>query len=239
MKSRKKNQSPQQVKGNLSIFPFLTLLVLAACINLASPVCYGDTLSSLLKNNPYSEQQLKAIEEIFKKAEEEGILEDLILPRLEEGIAKKVSFERILDVLTQEIEHLKISKRILLSAINGFNPEEHPELWSRAAILLASGISEQDIQILASASASRLPAFRNATTLYVSLLRWRLEKKIALNLVTALLDSSLDEGEFHGVMNILIMGRKLYIPPEELSERIIKELPDSTTLESIKEKVLY
>ncbi|MBN1699778.1 MAG: hypothetical protein JW881_19845 [Spirochaetales bacterium] len=219
--------------------PFFIVLSYAVSFLSLSSFCYAETLSSLLENGPYTEEQSAVILEIFGKAGEEGIPEALILPRFEEGIAKKVPFERLKGVLEQEILYLKTSKKILLEAIDGIKPEEHPELWSRAAILLATGISENEIRILAKASVSRLHAFRNATTLYVSLLKWELEKETSLKLVAALLGSSIPEQEFDSILNILIIGRRRYIQPEELADRIIKELSAGTTIETIKEKVLF
>jgi hypothetical protein len=110
--------------------------------------------------------------------------------------------------------------------------------WARTANLLSGAIPRDEVEALIELCASRAGTYRPATYLYVALFEWGLERQRALELVTALVNSSIAPDRYMGVMDLLATGRRRRIAAEELSERIQEHLGHVSRLEEL-EKWIY
>jgi hypothetical protein len=211
----------------LAVFLLLAILPLRA-----------QSLEGVLSRSRYSPQVQAEISGEFREAEKQGIPLELLLPRLEEGIAKKVSSGRLLAALQREQDLLLQARGLLLGLDGGSRLLEDQASWARAANLLAGGYSAGEVAELARSSLSRAEDFRPATSLYVSLRGWGLASGQALELVRGLLASSISGERFPGIMEILIEGRRLRIAPETLVRRLLEQLPEARTIEELRQRCL-
>lgn len=216
------------------------LFIALACILFLSVGFKGSaqTVDSALGQSTYSESQKSAITALFTRIEQSGIPVELLLPKLEEGIAKRVPARRVLEVLEREAESLGEARALILGIEGGRRLLSDRASWARTANLLAGGFSREEIATLIGVCVSREGVFRPATYLYVALTDWGLTPDTALDLIGALLDSSISPDSYMGVMDLLASGRRRRIEPEELVQRIREHLGHVTTIEEL-EKWIY
>lgn len=219
--------------------PVFSILVIFLIFTVLLPVRADQALLSILEQSNYSDEQKGNIRKLFEEAEGKGIPSALILPRLEEGIAKKVPFNRLLKVLVKEIESLIKAHELLISVDPEMDLLKSSSIWLRTGILFSKSIPSDVIRSIALASISRWGDYRDATVLYLSLTQWGLTDKEALIVVESVLKSAIPGQDFIGLINIFTRGRSLYISPEEIIIRIKEVIDEIDTIEALEEKILY
>ncbi|MBN2352536.1 MAG: hypothetical protein JXD23_08205 [Spirochaetales bacterium] len=197
-----------------------------------------DALEALLLKAPYSETEKQSISAVFSLTREQGVPESFIIPRLEEGLAKRVPAAKLVPVLRRELESLSRARDILTAADPKMSPESQPAAWQRAALLLGKGVSESAVAAMARASVKRWPDFRAATELYLTLASWGLDPPVALKVVIAVLNSRLPADDFGNVAALFPKGRVRYLSPRALADRIVQALPETATAEELENRVL-
>lgn len=227
--------------GTRTGFPWIVLLyVIFSWLTIYPRASvFGDNIQSVLQKSGYSQSQREAINRVIVEAEKDGIPQELLLPRLEEGIAKKVAGEKMLEALRDDIRRLREAREILMEVEGGWTLIEDRSSWARTANLLAGGASPQEVKQIAASSRNRWKDYRSATYLFFSLIQWGLAREISLKLTMAVLQSSITGEEFPGILDLLVEGRRLRIQPETVAERIRNVLPEIKTLEELKEIVIY
>lgn len=227
--------------GTLTGFPWFVLrCIIVFLVFVYLPVSApGDTIQKALQRSGYSQSQREAIRRVIIDAEKDGIPQELLLPRLEEGIAKKVPGERMLEVLRNDSLRLQEAREILMEIDGGWALIEDRGSWARTANLLAGGTSPLEVKQIAASCRNRWKDYRGATYLFVSLVQWGLSRESSLKLTIALLQSSIMGKDFPGIMDLLVEGRRLRLQPEIVAERITNALSRAKTLEELKENVLY
>lgn len=199
---------------------------------------FAQSVEAALGRSSYSQSHKSAITVFFTEIEEREIPVDLLLPKLEEGIAKRVPAPRVLDVLKREAENLAEARELILRVQGGRPLLSDRASWARTANLLAGDFPMGEIEALVKLCVSRAETFRPATYLYAALTDWGLTGDSALELVAALLDSSIPPDTYMGVMDLLAAGRRRRIAPEELLQRILEHLDHAATVQEL-EKWIY
>ena len=194
---------------------------------------------SILKQSHYTTEQQDSLLSLFIKAEEDDIPSPLLLPRLEEGIAKKVSYERLIKVISQEIISLKQARKLLESLDPTLSLVNEPSIWLRTGILFSKGIPDEIIYVIASKSILRWEDYRDATSLYLSLTQWGLSEDEALSVVESLLLSKIPGQDFMGIIAIFTRARSLYVSPEEIIGRMKEVIATIETIEALEEKIMF
>lgn len=231
----------KKAAGNFKGFPRFPLLVHIILLFLMAGALesFGGNVDSLLSKTSYSETQKKMISDLFSEALSEDVPVELLLPRLEEGIAKRVSGNLLLKVLQADFCRLKEARAIILETIEGMDINRETGVWARTANLLAKDISAEELKALVYSSRLRWQDYREATSLYVSLLKWGLDRESALAVTEALLAASIPRESFKGLIDIFVKGRRLRISPEELCGRIIGQIGRVDSLENLERRILY
>jgi hypothetical protein len=205
---------------------------------LAAAMLPAQSLEAALARSRFSPEQQRAIEEQFREAALQGIPLSLLLPRLEEGIAKKVPAARLQEALRGQAGLLLEARALLVETPGGEALLADPASWARTANLLAGALPAAEVRRLAGFCAKRPADYRQATSLYLSLVEWGLDRGKAQELLGALLDSRLPGESFPGVMEILVEGRRQRLAPEELVRRLLLHLPDTVSMEELKRRTL-
>jgi hypothetical protein len=209
------------------------LAAAAALLALAAVRVVADPVADVLGRGGFAAADRERIAAILRSAADRGIPLDLTLPRLQEGVAKRVPADRVCAVLAQEIERLG-KARALLAELG-----ESPAAWQRGATLLAWGAGESDIVALASASAGRVERFAQAAGLLVSLVQWGLERPLALQLAVAAAASALPADELPGIVPVLAAGARQRRDPVELARSIVVELRVARSVKQLRERTLH
>jgi len=205
---------------------------------LAAAMLPAQSLETALARSRFPPEQQRAIEEQFREAALQGIPVSLLLPRLEEGIAKKVPAARLQEALRGQAGLLLEARALLVGTPGGEALLADPASWARTANLLAGALPAAEVRRLAGFCAKRPADYRQATSLYLSLVEWGLDRGKAQELLGALLDSRQPGESFPGVMEILVEGRRQRLAPEELVRRVLLHLPDTVSMEELKRRTL-
>ncbi len=211
----------------------------AALLALAAASVFADSLDDALARSPYAAADRERIAAVVRQAERRGIPLEISLPRLEEGIAKRVPAARVRDVLSQEIERIDQARSLLAAAEPEGEIARLPEAWQRCATLLAWGASPDEIGSLARGSSGRLDRFAQSASLFVSLAQWGLERGLALETATAAAASRVPANDLAGIAAMFTAGRRQRRDPAELARALIRELPEARSLRQLREKTLY
>ena len=193
----------------------------------------------LLRGSGYSRQEQKMLQNALDKGEEQGIDRTMLYPRIKEAKSKKVSAERLLSALENEIKRLVSAEIILSQSSEGKRLLKTRASWQRTANLLSWGAEKKEIQIIIRACGTRPENYKQATILFVSLVSWGLDRRTALDLTEAAAMSDLSGGDFPGIQELLVRGRGKSIPPRDLALEIIKALPEIADFTSLRERILY
>ncbi|HEQ71756.1 MAG TPA: hypothetical protein ENN69_04640 [Spirochaetia bacterium] len=204
-----------------------------------APLAADDRLTEVLAQTNYTIDEKAAIRAVFSAGLQQGVPTPLLLPRLEEGIAKHIPPARLVDGLLQELACLTRARTILLSVDADLNLSLHRAEWLRASILVRLGLAENVIHNLALAAQDRWIDFRPASELYLSLVGWGVPPDQAEQVTTALLVSRIQGSEFDGVASLYSRGRQLFLSPHTVTARIVSALPAVATLNELSERVLY
>jgi hypothetical protein len=208
-----------------------------AALLIASAVS-AQTVESALGRSGYSEAHKDSITSFFARLEVTGIPIELLLSKLEEGIAKRIPASTVLEALEREMENLRKARALVLRIEGGQRLLSDPASWARSANLLAAGIPAQEVGQLIALCISKVEGYRPATYLYVALRDWGLARESAFELIGSLLNSSIVPEQYAGVMDLLATGRRRRIPPEQLVKRIQQHLEQTDTIEEL-EKWIY
>ena len=216
-------------------------IVLAAILVFnASMLWADDSPEGLLRRaGRYGEADVTLVGGIFQEAASEGIDAELLMPKLEEALAKKATADPLITALKNEVSRLLDARRCLLEIEGGERLLLDNASWQRTANLLAWGASEEEIKVIVSSIRHRSGDFQQASYLYVSLVHWGLHRNSALSLTSAVSESSIRAKDFPGILEILIQGRRLLLSPAELSRRMVEVLPRVRNLRQLKERILY
>ncbi len=222
------------MKGSLK----RSLLIASLLLLCVRPLRADDALASLLRQAPFAESEKQALAAVFSQAREQGVPETFLLPRLEEGLAKRVPAGKLVPVLRRQLESLSRARAVLSAADPKASPESQAASWQRAALLLEKGVPESAVAALARASVDRRPDFRAATELYLALVSWGLDSPSALKVVVAVLASRLQADDFGSVAALFPKGRVRYLSPHALADRIVRALPEAETAKDLENRVL-
>jgi hypothetical protein len=217
--------------------------ILAWCCVLAAALSqptflFADGMEDALDRADYPPAQERAIRAVFERADQRDVPSQLLLPRLQQGIAKSVSAPRVAQALEHDLRALLHARDAVLQTPAGDAIVDDTASWARAANLLDAGRSTEELRNLAGVCAERPEAFRPATSLYVSAVDWGLEESAALGLVEAAVDSSLPASDLPGITRLLVEGRRARIRPDRLVQRMVATLPHVDSLSELRNRTL-
>lgn len=216
----------------------LFIFILGAVLLVIGLPIYAQSVESALERSGYSQTHKHSIITFFAEAEQSEIPADLLLPKLEEGIAKGIPAPRVLGALMKEADDLLRTRALMLRSEEGRRLLADPASWARAANLLSVGVGEDEIEQLIALCGARIQGFRPASYLYVAVVEWGLPGDTSLDLIGALLSSSIPPDSYMGVMDLLAIGRRRRIAPEELVQRIQQHLGRAKSIKEL-EKWIY
>lgn len=214
---------------------FLALFL--ACF--ATVPAAAQSISSILSHSSYTSTDRQQIESTIRRAEQDGIPRDMLVPRLQEGISRHAPAALVLQVLRRNVAHLVAARSILENAPGGEEVLADQSAWSLTATLLAAGVASSDILGLASASKGNSLTYRSAALLYGSLTGWGLNARQALQVCLAAAHSHLPASQYSGISDIFVRARAMRIPPARMVARLLDALPQAGTYEDLEREVLY
>ncbi len=229
----------------------ITVLLCVGLMIALGGLAYGsswdDQLDVLLPKRNFTEQESATIKDIFKEAEEKRVPTELLIPRLEEGLAKQVSPEGIAQVLSRELGAYDTTRVLILRVLGqktGDQVLQDVLPWTRTVLLSLQGTSESELTELLVAfnqqkSKDKWDNYRFGCSLYAALLQWGIDQKNSMALVVAVSRSSLPGADYRGVLDLIIAGGKLRVVPEVMTERIIQAVPKARSIEALETRVLY
>lgn len=199
----------------------------------------AESLSSILDHSPYSSAARQQIAAAVHRADQEGIPQSILLPRLQEGIARGVPSRLIIEVLRRNTEQLISARALLKSVVGGDALLADQSAWSLTATLLAAGMRPSSLESLAGACGANSLTYRSAALLYGSLASWGLDGKQSLRVCLAVIHSHLPVDQYSGVSQIFVRSRAMRIPPDRMVERLLTALPSAVNYEELEQQVLF
>ncbi len=196
-------------------------------------------VETLLEESSYEESAVTRLTDLLQQAEQKEIPAEMLIPRMQEGIAKGVPSSRLEYALQRDINNLKRARLIIESAGGEESFFERQSQWKRAANLLAGGFEEERLKTLVELCTDEPKEFRPVSLLYVSLTSWGLRASEAIDVSRALIASSIPSEEYEAVVNMYRKARRERISPEELSSRILQSAGRSRSIDELERLILH
>ena len=228
-----------------------TVLLCVGLMITLGGIAYGsswdDQLDVLLPKRNLTEQESTTIKNIFKDAEERRIPTELLIPRLEEGLAKQVSPEGIAQVLSRELGAYDTTRALILRVLGQKTGDQILQdvlPWTRTVLLALQGTPEAALTELLMAfnqqkSKDKWDNYRFGCSLYAALVQWGIDQNNSMALVVAVSRSTLPGADYRGVLDLIIAGGKIRVSPDVMTERIIQAVPKARSIEVLETRVLY
>lgn len=198
----------------------------------------AETPADVLDRHSISGQDRRRVESVFDRAESLDIPTDLLIPRLQEGLAKGVPIGRLATALVEDLDAYVSARVILSGSSRAAQLLSDNASWARTATLLDVPLSPDEILTLAVEADGDVDGYRSGSALYVSLRQWGLDRLSAMAISTAALKSGLPTSDYLGVLDVVVRGRQLRMPIDRLVERIVLLLPEVGRLRTLERAVL-
>jgi len=196
-------------------------------------------VEGILREHGYSESDMQGVLKVFRGAEKGGLPGDMLVPRVQEGVAKGVPAPRLQAALKKDIDYLMSARRLFAEAEAEEVFLNREGQWKRAANMLAAGFGSDELATLIQICKVDPEKFRPISLLYASLSTWGLSKEDGLLVTKALVSSSISTEEYEGILDLYRTARRERIRPEELTKRIAARAGSSKSVEELKRMILY
>lgn len=205
---------------------------------LLTPALYASDWAAVLAGSNFTTTEQVMLGGLITTAVSEDLPEELLAARLKEGIAKKVDFDRLKLVINREIYSLKRARTILTEELHRTITDIDLANWQRTALLLNSGLSDQQTQFLIQSFHLRWNDYLLASTSLFSLHDWGLSWADSLLLIGSMAQSTIEAKDFPALVGILAEARHQQIRPADMLERIAHAAAKSSSMSALKRNVL-
>src|SRR6056297_3348126 len=196
------------------------------------------TVQKVLREYRISQKDAERILSVCREAEQVKIPQELLIPRIREGMAKKIPISKLVDALHGDIYDLIQARNTILRIPNAEKFLQQYNLWQRTANLSAAGISSRVIGSLIEMSLTDPNAYQPTTGLYAALTGWGLSEIQGLRVVQSIVRSGLSVEEYPQVTSLFSRARQSLLSPDELIKRMESELPKVQSLRQLERRVL-
>ena len=218
-----------------AVLLLLLVTVLAAAQADAGPDSEANAKpSAVLSSSGYSQDHQDQILELFERASDAEVPNELLIPRLQEGLAKRVDAAQMIGALDRDLANLQ-ETRAIMTSVEGAEPIHGDQAsWARATNLLSAGQSPETLRLLVEYSLSRPEAFRQATLLYLAVSEWGVEPELALELTHLTTLSDIEPDDYPLVAELFAVGQRSRLSPDEIFDRISAALSEGLSVGQIR-----
>ncbi|MCF7914329.1 MAG: hypothetical protein K9L66_04095 [Spirochaetaceae bacterium] len=235
-------------RGTLRFYSFMVMVLLlffwSSPLLLIAEEGGGSTsgtsskVEGILEEHGYSESDIQGVLNVFLGAQNKGVPGDMLVPRVQEGVAKGVPAPRLVGALKRDIDYLMNARRLFAEAEAEGVFLSRESQWKRAANMLAAGFGSDELGRLIQICREDPDKFRPISLLYASLSTWGLSKEDGLSVAEALVSSAIPSEEYEGILDLYRAARRERIRPEELTERIAARAGSSESVEELERVIL-
>lgn len=198
-----------------------------------------------VKSAHFTESEEQQIHNLLTEAQEDQIPVDLLVLRLEEGVAKRVPTSTLYNALELERQAYSYTRDLIVHEL-GLQEAERivsdNTIWSRVTTIYRQGVPDEDLKALIAMfnkqrSAERWNNFRYGGGLLIALRQWGLEETLSLQVVEALSRSSIPGEDYRAVIDLFNAGISNRTSLEDIANRIIDSAPNSRSLKVLERMV--
>ena len=191
-----------------------------------------------LQFSPFAESERKQLRRVFEHAELQQIPVEILVLRLEEGLAKRISPQLLYEALMRELHAYEETRNLVLKQLSQDEATlllTNTTIWSRTATLYQQGVPEKDLIALlgmfsCQSSKEKWNNYRYGGGLYIALQQWGLADELSLSVVEALSKSSIAGDEYRAILDLFNIGFANRVAPGDMAQRIIKSAPRSRSI---------
>lgn len=193
----------------------------------------------------FTESEEQQLHNLLTGAQEDQIPVDLLVLRLEEGVAKRVPSSTLYNALELERQAYSYTRDLIVHEL-GLQEAERivsdNTIWSRVTTIYRQGVPDEDLKALIAMfnkqrSAERWNNFRYGGGLLIALRQWGLEETLSLQVVEALSRSSIPGEDYRAVIDLFNAGISNRTSLEDIANRIIDSAPNSRSLKVLERMV--
>jgi len=196
-------------------------------------------VEGILEDHGYTRTEIGGVLSIFEMAESQDIPGDMLVPRVQEGVAKGVPASSLQAALKRDVDYLINAQRLFAQAESEEVFLNREGEWKRAANMLAAGFGSEELAKLIQICKENPEKFRPISFLYASLSSWGLSEADGLLVAEALVSSSIPTEEYEGILDLYRTARRERIRPEELSRRIAVSAGSSEGVDELERMILH
>jgi hypothetical protein len=202
------------------------------------PLLSADPVLETLERGSFTAGEQQSLLTAFENARREDVPTRFLLPRLQEGVSKNIDARRLRRALDADLTAYLAAREIARAVPGGDEVIADDARWARAATIMATGRSREELEALVAATVDFPERFRPATALYVSLAEWGLSTEDSLAIVRAAVVSRIRPENYPGIAELFAVARRERVRPDRMAERIVEGLARVDSLRTLRTLVV-
>ena len=191
-----------------------------------------------LQSSQFSETDKDQLMGILEQAEQQLIPTEVLVLRLEEGLAKRIPPHSLYNALMLELQAYNETRKLVLDRLGhqeGTRVLSDSTIWSRTATLYRQGVPEVDLAALLDMfnrqkSQEKWDNYRYGGGLLIALRQWGLDNGPSLSVIEALSRSPIQGEDYRVVVDLFTTGFANRIAPDDMVRRIVQSAPRSRSI---------
>jgi len=224
------------VHGNKKWIILIGIWILAGSMLSAGP--WAPQVDKSLRSSQFAESEKKQLRRVFEHAEQEQMPVEVLILRLEEGLAKHVPAQLLYNALMRELHSYEETRHLVLDQLSQDEAAlllTNATIWSRTATLYQQGVPEKDLAALLQmfsrqTSKEKWNNYRYGGGLLIALRQWGLTDDLSLSVLEALSRSPISGDDYRIILDIFNTGFANRIAPNDMAQRIIISAPKSRSI---------
>lgn len=198
-----------------------------------------------LRSTTYAQQEKNQLQTVLEQADEERVPIDMLLLKLEEGIAKNIPAQPLYAALDRELQGFTHTRQLVYQQLERIEAERllsDSTIWSKIATLYHQGVPDSDLGALIGMfnkqqSKDKWNNFRYGGGLLIALRQWGLTDRLSLDVVQAISSSTILGEDYRKVLDLFNIGFAARISPASMAQRIIEAAPKSRSITTLERMV--
>ena len=191
-----------------------------------------------LQSSQFSETDKDQLMGVLEQAEQQLIPTEVLVLRLEEGLAKRIPPHSLYNALMLELQAYNETRKLVLDRLGhqeGTRVLSDSTIWSRTATLYRQGVPEVDLAALLDMfnrqkSQEKWDNYRYGGGLLIALRHWGLDNGPSFSVIEALSRSPIPGEDYRVVVDLFTTGFANRIAPDDMVRRIVQSAPRSRSI---------
>lgn len=178
---------------------------------------------SLKQNTGFNEKEIESLIALIESAQKDSLLYELLANRVKEGIARKVNFKAIFNVVNSKLQYLNTAKKIIKEQ-QGLVSKDQNYSVQVLSELIEKGLNQEEFKTVCGMAVQNKMTMEETLHIGEALIKLREEKfsfEFCIEIIAAIISKKPKIDYVERVIKIIIQSKNTNIKQEEVKDIII------------------